>query len=250
MFNQPESGDRMLALLRQYGWEMGLRKLKEEIAATPDAGRRNELRFELREALRLLGKDHHGTARILDTFGMVYAARDNVHAAEEFYRQAIARKKQWDDQPGLAISYGNLGRLHLDWVYLDHAEECFLEDRTIAQNMQDARAEALMRNYLGRVALEQGQRAALAARPSEARERWVDAAGWLDASISATAGHWPISEAYARKDQALLHLAEDQVEAAEAEAQQADGLFKSVSRPSTWPNRVVAPNWSEGSARS
>ena len=39
------------------------------------------LRFrELRESLRLLGKDHYGTGRVLDTFGMVYAARDNFHA--------------------------------------------------------------------------------------------------------------------------------------------------------------------------
>ena len=45
MLNQPEIGDRILSLLRQFGWETGLRKLREEIAATPDAGRRNELRF-------------------------------------------------------------------------------------------------------------------------------------------------------------------------------------------------------------
>ena len=57
---------------------------------------------ELRGALRLMGKDHYGTGRVLDTFGMVYAARDNFHAAEEFFRQAIVLKKRWDDQPGLA----------------------------------------------------------------------------------------------------------------------------------------------------
>ena len=39
MINQPETGDKVLSLLRQYGWEMGLQKLREEIAATSDAGR-------------------------------------------------------------------------------------------------------------------------------------------------------------------------------------------------------------------
>ena len=257
MINQPESGDKVLSLLRQYGWELGLQKLREEIAATPDAGARNNLLFfagwmavergaydeaeallrdtgeesaarkwvlfaqaflamrqhqypeaerlldsvdldaespllpaavahlrgaiafhtsdldralgELRDALRLMGKDHYGTGRVLDTFGMVYAARDNFHAAEEFFRQAVALKKRWDDQPGLAVSYGNLGRLHLDWGYLDHAEECFLQDLAIARNTHDERGEALMHNGLGRIALERGHRAAPAGRTGEAR---------------------------------------------------------------------------------
>ena len=317
MLNQPETGDKVLSLLRQYGWELGLQKLREQIAATPDAGARHNLLFfagwmavergaydeaeallrdtgddssvvqkwsrfvqaflamrerrfeeadrllasiepepesvllcaavahmrganlfhasdadralfELRESLRLMGKDHYGTGRVLDTFGMVYAARDNFHAAEEFFRQAIALKKRWDDQPGLAVSYGNLGRLHLDWGYLDQAEQCFLEDLTIAQNMHDVRGEALMQNFLGRVALERGNRAAAVARPSEAREHWVDSAGWLDASIRAATGRWSISEGFARKDRALLHLAEGRLEAAEAEVGKAEELFRTV----------------------
>jgi class 3 adenylate cyclase/Tfp pilus assembly protein PilF len=314
MINQPETGDKVLSLLRQYGWEMGLQKLREEIGATPDAEARNNLLFfagwmaaergaydearallqdagetpsarkwacfvqaflamrqqqfaeaerlldsiepeaestllraavahirgavafhasdldralrELRGSLRLLGKDHYGTGRVLDTFGMVYAARDNFHAAEEFFRQAIARKQKWDDQPGLAVSYGNLGRLHLDWGNLDRAEECFLQDLAIARNTRDERGEALMHNGLGRVALERGRRAAAVGRPSEARQHWGDAAGWLDASIRAASGRWAISEGYARKDRALLHLAEGRLDEAEAELRRAEEIFQ------------------------
>ena len=317
MLNEPEAGDRIRALLDQYGWEMALQKLNEEIASTADAQRRNELLFfagwmaaergahdearrlvqdagdspraqkwsqfilafvamrerrfkdaehllasidpapedtllqagvahirganffhaseldrslsELRHALRLLGKDHYGSGRILDTFGMIYAGRDNFHAAEEFFRQAIACKKVWNDQTGLAVSFGNLGRLHLDWGYLDQAETCFLDDLRIAQNTRDERGEALMQNFLGRIALERGTRDALAGRTSEARERWIDSAGWLEASIRTNARRWPISEGYSRKDRALLHLAEDQVEPAEAEAQKAEEIFLSAS---------------------
>ncbi len=316
MLNEPEAGDRIHALLDQYGWEMGLQKLKDEIAATPDEKRRNELLFfagwmaaergaheearrllqdtgespraqqwsqfilafvamrerrfkdaeqllasidpasedtllqaavahirganffhashldrslsELRQALRLLGKHHYGSGRILDTFGMIYAARDNFHAAEEFFRQAIACKKKWDDQTGLAVTYGNLGRLHLDWGYLEQAESCFLDDLKIAQNTRDERGEALMQNFLGQIALERGNREAEAARMSEARERWFDSAGWLDASIRMSSGRWPISEGYSRKDRALLHLAEDQLEGAETEAQRTEEIFRSA----------------------
>jgi class 3 adenylate cyclase len=41
-------------------------------------------------------------------------------------------------------------------------------------------------------------------------------------------GRWPISEGYARKDRALLHLALDHVEAALAEVQLADEIFRSA----------------------
>ena len=146
---------------------------------------------ELREALRLLGKDHYGTGRVLDTFGMVYDARDNFHSAAEFFQQAIACKNSWDDEAGLAVSYGNLGRLNLDWGYLDQAEECFLEDLKLAQKMRDARSEALMQNQLGRVALERGNRERRP-HPSTAHEHWADALGWLDASIR-TAAAFPRS---------------------------------------------------------
>ena len=83
-----------------------------------------------------------------------------------------------------------------------------------------------MQNFLGQIALERGNRAADSSRASEARERWLDAAGWLDASIGSSAGRWPISEGYGRKDRALIHLAESQIDEADAEAQQSR---KSVS---------------------
>jgi hypothetical protein len=41
MINEPEIGDRIHSLLSQYGRDMGLQKLREEVAATPNACRRN-----------------------------------------------------------------------------------------------------------------------------------------------------------------------------------------------------------------
>jgi hypothetical protein len=42
MINRPEIRDKVLMLFRQRGWEMGLAKLREEIAATSDREQRNE----------------------------------------------------------------------------------------------------------------------------------------------------------------------------------------------------------------
>jgi class 3 adenylate cyclase/Tfp pilus assembly protein PilF len=181
---------------------------------------------ELRESLRLLGKDHFGTGRVLDTFGMVYSARDNFHAAEEFFRQAVALKQSCGDQAGVAVSYGNLGRLQLDWGYLEEAESSFQKDLEIARNTHDQRGEAMMFNFLGRTALERGHRSAAAGKTSEARQRWSDAAGWLDASIRAATGNWPTTEGYARKDRALLHIAEGRFDEAEAELTRAAAIFE------------------------
>src|SRR5262249_5194986 len=48
---------------------------------------------ELHKALELFGRRHIGTGRVLDSLGMIYAARDHFHAAREFYEQAIVCKE-------------------------------------------------------------------------------------------------------------------------------------------------------------
>jgi class 3 adenylate cyclase/Tfp pilus assembly protein PilF len=183
----------------------------------------------LRLALRLFGKDHFTTGRVLDTFGMVYASRDNFHAAEEFFKQAIHCKEQWDDQSGLALSFGNLGRLYLDWGYLDQAEQYFHRDLDLARRSGDARGEALMHDQLGRVALERGERAATQGRMAEARKHWAEATSWLDSSVQRNAaGGWTVNEGFARKDRALLALAEVRLPEAEAEVEEARARFEAA----------------------
>jgi tetratricopeptide (TPR) repeat protein len=174
-----------------------------------------------------LGKDHFGTGRVLDTIGMIYASKDNFHAAQEFYRAAIACKKRFDDQAGLAVSCGNLGRLYLDWGYLDHAAHAFDQDLKLAQAILDGRGEAQVYNHLGQVELARGERAADGCRLADARRHWADAAGWLDSSIrQAEKNRWVVLEAYARKDRALLFLAEDQLPEAEDAARTAEERFR------------------------
>ena len=78
-------------------------------------GQSEQSLLQLRHALELFGKYHFGTGRVLDTFGMVDAGRDNFHAAEEFFHQALRCKERFGDRPGVALSQGNLGSLYLDW---------------------------------------------------------------------------------------------------------------------------------------
>ncbi len=82
-----------------------------------------------------MGSDHFGTGRVLDTLGMVYAGRDNFHAAEEFFQQAIARKSGM----GRPARPGRQPRqprpAHLEWGNLERAEACFLQDLAIARTI-------------------------------------------------------------------------------------------------------------------
>ncbi|MCI0559612.1 MAG: tetratricopeptide repeat protein, partial [Nitrososphaera sp.] len=169
----------------------------------------------LSEALELFGREHFGTGRVLDTRGMIYAKRDSFHAAREFYEQAIESKRRFNDEAGIALSLGQLGRLYLDWGNLDKAEEYFKADLEIVLRISDERSEAQMYNQLGRVALVRGQ--------------LEDAALWLDESIRRSRqGRWSIIEGYAHKDRALVYLAEGRIGDAEAQLHKAEDLFKAA----------------------
>ena len=318
MKNDPATAERILALLRRYGWEMGMKKLEDEISSTQDGEAKESLRFfagwmaaergqhqqahaifqesqsvpaleawsrlgrafvamrqneyqrafdllseaknladpsdqelegaiahlygalhyrvgksdkalvSLRKALAVFKRDHFATGRVLDTFGLVYAGKDNFHGAEECYREAIRCKTEWDDQPGLAVSLGNLGRLYLDWGDLDHAEECFHRNRSISQKTLDERGETMMQNHLGQVELERGLRFRDSGRPDDAHSRFEAAAAWIDSCISrAAANKWTVTEAYARKDRARLDLAEGRLDEADGQLDISEKLFLS-----------------------
>jgi class 3 adenylate cyclase/predicted negative regulator of RcsB-dependent stress response len=169
----------------------------------------------LHTALETLGMEHFGTGRVLDSLGMVYTSKDNLHAAREFYEKAIESKQRFEDEGGIALSHGQLGRLYLDWGNVEKAHEHLQQDLAIARRIGDERGVALMYNHLGQVALAQGH--------------WGEAAAWLDESIRCSVqGQWTVTEGYARKDRAVVHLELDELAAAEAQAYKAEELFKAV----------------------
>ncbi len=182
---------------------------------------------DLQEALNLLGREHFLTGRILDTLGMVYASKGDFHLARAFYEQSLRAKEQRQDEAGLALTHGQLGRLFLSWDQLDEAEEHFRIDLRLAEKISDLRSEAQMYNHLGQVALARAERDAAANRKSSVRRHASESAGWLDSSIRvAHECESPVTEGFARKDLALVFLLEDNLEDAEEQANQAETLFR------------------------
>jgi class 3 adenylate cyclase len=180
----------------------------------------------LLQALRDYGEHRLGVGRVLDTLGMLYADRDNFHAAREFFLRSIKVKEQWQDLPGVALSHGQLGRLYLDWGNWDKAEHHFQEDLRLVEQIGDERGQAQLYNHLAQVALARGEHEAAFGRTEAAHRYWAAAAGWLDASIRRSqAGQWTVLEAYARKDRALVFLLEEKPAEAEMQLQEAQRLF-------------------------
>lgn len=187
---------------------------------------------DLDQALALLGNDHYLTGRVLDTLGMVYAGKGNFAVARELYEQSIRHKERVDDEAGIAVSHGQLGRLYLDWGRLDEAEKHFQEDLRIAQRILSRWSQAQVYNHLGQVAAARGEREAASGRRALAQRHFTDAAGWLDESIRrAQEGGWLVSEGFARKDRALVYLHEADLDAADAQVRQALELFARAQFP-------------------
>jgi class 3 adenylate cyclase/predicted Ser/Thr protein kinase/Flp pilus assembly protein TadD len=196
-------------------------------AALAHQGRCDQALPFLHQALDLFGQKHFVTGRVLDTLGMAYAYKGNFPVAREFYEQSIRYKAGFNDEAGIAISHGQLGRLHLDWGHLDDAEKHFQEDLRLAQKIRSRWSEAQIYNHLGQVALARGEREAAAGRKAGARRRWAEAAGWLDESIRhSERGPFPVSEGFARKDRARVYLCEGNLDSAEHECKRATELFQ------------------------
>lgn len=184
----------------------------------------------LHRALELFGPDHFMAGRVLDTLGMAYAYKGNFPIARSFYQESIRRKQVCNDEAGIAISHGQLGRLYLDWGHLDEAEGHFQEDLRLVQKLRSRWSEAQLYNHLGQVALARGDREVACGRRSTARRHYQAAAGWLEQSIRlCQEGSFAVSEAFARKDRALGYLAEGDLAAAQEQARLAAELFAANS---------------------
>jgi tetratricopeptide (TPR) repeat protein len=142
-----------------------------------------------------------GRAQVLDTLGMVQAARGRLDDAMHHYALSLAAKTTLNDMAGIAISLGNMGRVQLQAGRYERAIECFRADLQIAQSLEDRRGIARSWNDVGRAWLGLGDytaaREALRQSGQEARRH-----GYRDI------------EFFAKKDMVLVDVADRQLDAA------------------------------------
>ncbi len=149
---------------------------------------------------------------------MTYAWKDNPSAARELFEASIALKRETGDLLGIAVTYGNLGRLHLRWGLLEQAERCFREDLALSERVGDRRGSAVMANWLGKIALERGD--------------WPAAVDLLARSVEAgrELGETVI-EAFAAQDLAVGYVMLGDLGRADESIQRASEVFENVRQP-------------------
>lgn len=142
-----------------------------------------------------------GHVRVLDSLGIVQAARGRLADAVHHFALSIAGKAVLGDREGLAISLGNLGRAQLQAGRYDAALDCLQADLQMIRELGDQRGEARVLNDLGRAQLGLGDLIA-AERTLAESCRLADVHGFKDVRF------------FARKDLARVLLAAGRLAAA------------------------------------
>src|SRR5262249_30448631 len=133
-------------------------------------------------------------AEVEDTLGMVHAARGRFDLAAGEYARSLARKSILGDREGMAITLGNLGRVHLQEKRLEEALACFELDLEISTEIGDQRGCFRMQIDIATV--------------MRLQDRWDGVEPRLVAAISAArAASLPRLEFDGLRELAMLHLA-------------------------------------------
>jgi class 3 adenylate cyclase len=146
-----------------------------------------------------------GLAEVCDSLANLLIRRGKPDYALRFARQSLELKRALGDRYGSAISHGTAGRAIVLLARYEDAAEEFRQDLEIAREVDDARGVGIMLNSRGEVALLQG-------KPEEAQARYGEA-------LVIEAG--PTHAAHARLGLARVLLAENRIDEAAAECDQA-----------------------------
>ena len=147
-------------------------------------------------------------AQVRDTLGALYASRGMLDLATSHFALSLTEKTLHNDRYGMAISLGNLGRVHLRAGRFLDALDCFRLDLRLAEELGDRRGAARMHEDIGRALLGTGDaeaaEAALRQCLAEARQE-----GYRDLAFFA---HKDLAEALLR--QGRMEEAEQQLASA------------------------------------
>lgn len=97
-----------------------------------------------------------GHAQVLDSVGMFLASQGRLEDAIHHYALSIAGKAVVGNIDGIALSLGQMGRVHLQAGRFQRALECFKTDLEIVDTLGDQRTKCGLLTNIGRVHLASG----------------------------------------------------------------------------------------------
>ena len=152
--------------------------------------------------------DFWAIAQVRDTLGTLEAARGRLEQAVHCYAMALVDKSLLGDRLGMAITLGNLGRVHLRAGRFVDAIESFERDWQLCQELSDLRGLCRMHNDLGRT--------------------WIASGDWLQGDEELSKGVQLAEKCgfkdiafYCRKDLASLRIEQRRLAEARAELEAA-----------------------------
>ena len=114
---------------------------------------------ELNRAASLYPKGDRRRAHVFDTLGMYFAGAGDPERARAYYVRSVSAKERAGDEEraGLAVTFGNLGRLELARARYEDAEDWFRKDLAVLASLDVSPAiGAHVKNQLARALLGQG----------------------------------------------------------------------------------------------
>jgi tRNA A-37 threonylcarbamoyl transferase component Bud32 len=159
-----------------------------------------------------------GLAQVYDTLGMLEGARGRLDLALHFHALSLVDKTMLGDRPGMAMTLGNIGRIHLRAGRFQDAIFCFERDLLLARELGDERGQARMHEDLGRAHL--------------GLENLAESEAELLRCLEIAATHnFRDLQFFARKDMALVRIAQARVQEAKAELAEAASALPEDAEP-------------------
>ncbi len=130
---------------------------KQIIAISLDRNRKDEIIDNLESAYSSLLKLSENSMRTRELRSRIenslaerltYGNSDKKQHAEELFLHSITIKEELLDKPGLARSWGGLGRLYLEMNKIPEARECFEKDIELCHQIGDKGGEVKMYSFI------------------------------------------------------------------------------------------------------
>jgi len=130
---------------------------KQLIAISLPRNRMDEIVDHLKHAYSSLMKVSENSMRTKELLSRIenslaerlsYGSEEEKKQAEELFLHSINIKEELMDKPGLARSWGGLGRLHLELNKIPEARECFEKDLAICRQIGDKGGEVKMFSFI------------------------------------------------------------------------------------------------------
>ncbi len=134
-----------------------LAESKQMLAISLDRSRQDEIITNLQEAYSALLKVEENNIRTKELLSRIenslaerltYGTDEEKSQAEKLFLHSIKIKDELADKPGLARSWGGLGRLYLEKGNVSEARDCFQKDLEICRQIGDIGGETKMYSFI------------------------------------------------------------------------------------------------------